>query len=217
MKNKEGIRVEGCRKKTTTAAQFKQKCPKIKRPNIPRVHQTEDDNNTDSNSTTTVTPDGNIAQQDSVVVTLSIGKILYMNKIKIKVKIFLCFLFFPCLLNLNIFISVLPTSFVILSGCMIYIQYRHRTGWKFGCIPYRRVDKLRDSNDDLHEQESTSLDTTQKELNEHDNVGNIGAFNTLTNPPPFENVDLFAFTDKNPLGSPFRDRKKARTRKVHMV
>ena len=28
---------------------------------------------------------------------------------------------------------------------MIYIQYRHRTGWKFGCIPCtRRVNKLRD-------------------------------------------------------------------------
>ena len=106
---------------------------------------------------------------------------------------------------------------MILSGCMIYIQYRHRTGWKFGCIPYRRVNKLRDSNDDLHEQESTSVDTTQEELNAHDNVENIGAFNTLTNPPPFENVDLFAFTDKNPLGSPFRDRKIARTRKGHMV
>ena len=85
MKNKEGIRVEGCGEKTTTATPFKHKWPKIKRPNIPRVHQTEDDNNTDSNSTTTATPDGNIAQQDSVVVTLSIGKILYMNKIEIEV------------------------------------------------------------------------------------------------------------------------------------
>ena len=100
---------------------------------------------------------------------------------------------------------------------MIYIQYRHRTGWKFGCIPYRRVNKLRDSNDDLHQQESTSVDTTQEELNAHENVENIGAFNTLTNPPPFENVDFFAFTDKNPLGSPFRDRKIARTREVHMI
>ena len=59
---------------------------------FPRVYQTQDDNNTDSNSTTTVTPDGNIAQQDSVVVTLHIGKILYMNKIKREVKIFLFFL-----------------------------------------------------------------------------------------------------------------------------
>ena len=70
------------------------KWPNIKRPKIPRIHQTEDDNNTDSNSTTTVTPDGNIAQQDSIVVTLSIGKILCMNKTKIKVKNFLFFLFF---------------------------------------------------------------------------------------------------------------------------
>ena len=90
--------------------------------------------------------------------------------------------------NLHNFIPVLPTSFVILSGCMIYIQYRHRSGWKSGCIPYRRVNNLRDSNDDLHKQESTSVDTTQEELNAHDNVENIGAFNTLTNPPPFENV-----------------------------
>ena len=81
------------------------------------------------------------------------------------------------------------------------------------------MNKLRDSNDDLHEQESISVDTTQEELNTHDNVETIGALNTLTNPPPFENVDLFAFTDKNLLGSPFRDRKIARTRKpsVHMV
>ena len=62
MKNKEGIRVEGCGRKTTNAVPFKHKLPKIKRPNIPRVHQTEDDNNTDSNSTTTATPDENIAQ-----------------------------------------------------------------------------------------------------------------------------------------------------------
>ena len=92
MKNKEGIRVEGCGRKTTTAAPFKHKWPKIKRPNIPSVHQTEDDNNTDSNSTTTVTPDGNITQQDSVVVTLSIGKILYMSKIKMEIKMFVFFL-----------------------------------------------------------------------------------------------------------------------------
>ena len=99
---------------------------------------------------------------------------------------------------------------------MIYIQYRHRTGWKFGCIPYgTRLNKLRDSNDDLHE--STSVNTTQDELNAHDNVENIGIFNALTNPLPFEDVDLFAFTDRNILGSPFRDRKIARTRKVHMV
>ena len=92
MKNKEGIRVEGCGRKTTTAAPFKHKLPKIKRLNIPRVDQTEDDNTTDSNSTTTATPDGNTTQQDSVVVTLSIGKILYINKIKMEVKIFLFFL-----------------------------------------------------------------------------------------------------------------------------
>ena len=92
MKNNEGIRVEGCGRKTTTAALFKHKWPKIKRPNIPRVHQREDDNNMDSNSTTTIIPDGNITQQDSVVVTLSIGKILYMNKIKMKLKFFFFFL-----------------------------------------------------------------------------------------------------------------------------
>ena len=81
--------MEGCGRKTTTPAPFKHKWPKIKRPNIPRVHQTEDDNNTDSNSMTTVTPDGNIAQ-DLVVVTISIGNILYMNKIKMEIN---CFFF----------------------------------------------------------------------------------------------------------------------------
>ena len=106
---------------------------------------------------------------------------------------------------------------MILSDCMIYMQYRHRTGWKLGCIPYRRrLNKFRDSNDDLHEQESTLFDTTQDELNSPDNVENIGVFSALTNPPPFEDVDLFAFTDRNPLGSPFRDRKIARTRKAHV-
>ena len=74
--------MEGCGRKTTTDTPFKHKLPKIKRPNILRVHQTEDDNYTDFNSTITVTPDGNIAQQDSVVVILSIGKILYMNEMK---------------------------------------------------------------------------------------------------------------------------------------
>ena len=54
----------------------------------------------------------------------------------------------------------------------------------------QKSEQIRDSNDDLHEQESTSVDTTQEELIAHDNVENIGAFNTLTNPPPFENVDF---------------------------
>ena len=36
-----------------------------------------DDNQTDSNSTTTITPDADVAQHDTVIITLSIGKIIF--------------------------------------------------------------------------------------------------------------------------------------------
>ena len=104
-------------------------------------------------------------------------------------------------------ISVVPVTFVMLSGCLIYVQYRQRTGWKFGCIPYRRANKLRTSQENLNEG-STSVDSTQEELNAH--IENIGP---LINSTPLEDVDLFAFIDNNPLGSPFRDRNIARTRR----
>ena len=41
----------------------------------PRLNFRRDDNQTDSNSTTTVTPDENVAQHDTVIITLSIGNI----------------------------------------------------------------------------------------------------------------------------------------------
>ena len=60
------------------------------------------------------------------------------------------------------------------------------------------------------------MDINHEELNTNDNIENIGP---LINSTPLEDVDLFAFTDNNPLGSPFRHRNKARTRKskIHVV
>ena len=115
-------------------------------------------------------------------------------------------------------ISVVPVTFVMLSGCLIYVdlQYRQRTGWKFGCIPYRRANKLRTSQENLNDEGSTCVDSTQEELNANDKIENIGP---LINSTPLEHVDLFAFTDNNPLGSPFRDRNIARTSRpqIHVV
>ena len=113
-------------------------------------------------------------------------------------------------------ISVVPVTFVILSECLIYVQYRQKTGWKFGCIPYRKANKLRTSQENLNDERSTCVDTTQEELNANDQIENIGP---LINSTPLEDVDLFAFTGNNPLGSPFRDRNIARTRrpKIHVV
>ena len=113
-------------------------------------------------------------------------------------------------------ISVIPAPFVILSGCLIYVQYRQRTGWKFGCIPYRRANKLRTSQENLNDEQSSCVDTAHEELNAHEEIENIGP---LINSTPLEDVDLFAFADNNPLGNPFRDRNSARTRnsKIHVV
>ena len=60
------------------------------------------------------------------------------------------------------------------------------------------------------------MDTTQEELNANDKIENIGP---LSNSTHLEDVDLFAFTDNNPLGSPFRDRNIPITRKskIHVV
>ena len=116
---------------------------------------------------------------------------------------------------MHIFISVVPASFVILSGCLIYIQYRQRTGWKFGCIPYRRANKLRTSQENLNDEVHVWI-LPKRKLNANDTIENIGP---LINSTPLENVDLFAFTDNNPLASPFKDRNIARTRKpkLHVV
>ena len=118
--------------------------------------------------------------------------------------------------KIHISISAVPVTFVILSGCLIYVQYRWRTGWKFGCVPYRRTNKLRTSQENLNDQGCISVDTAQEELNTHEEIGNIGPLSNFT---PLEDVDLFVFTDNNSLGNPFRDRNVARTRrpKIHVV
>ena len=82
-------------------------------------------------------------------------------------------------------ISVVPVAFLILSGCLIYVQYRQRTGWKFGCVPYRRANKLRTSQENLNDQGCISVDTTQEELNANDKIENIGP---LINSTPLEDV-----------------------------
>ena len=41
-----------------------------------KIEFRRDDNQTDSNLATTVTPDENVAQHDTVIITLSIGKII---------------------------------------------------------------------------------------------------------------------------------------------
>ena len=118
--------------------------------------------------------------------------------------------------KMHLFISVVPATFVILYGCLIYVQYRQRTGWKFRCIPYRRLNKLETSQENLNDKRYISVDSTQEGLNAHEEIENIGPLSHSTS---FEDVDLFAFTDNNPLGSPFRDRNVARTRKskIHVV
>ena len=64
----------GCERKTTVGP-FSLKLPTMRRP---RLHFRRDDNQTDSNSTTTVTPEENVAQHDTVIITLSIGKITFV-------------------------------------------------------------------------------------------------------------------------------------------
>ena len=109
--------------------------------------------------------------------------------------------------------SCVICNFVWMSHlCTIQTENR----MKFGCIPYRRAKKLRTSQENLNVQGCVTVDTTHEELNTDDKIENIGP---LSNPTPFKEVDLFAFTDDNPLDSPFRDRKSERTRKfkIHVV
>ena len=63
----------GCERKTTVGP-FPLKLPTMRRP---RLNFRRDDNQTDSHSTTTVTPDENVAQHDTVIITLSIGKNIF--------------------------------------------------------------------------------------------------------------------------------------------
>ena len=73
LKDGRNIKVYGCERKTIVGS-FPFKLPTMRRP---RLNFRRDDNQTDSNSTTTVTPDENVAQHDTVIITLSIGKIIF--------------------------------------------------------------------------------------------------------------------------------------------
>ena len=63
----------GCERKTTVGS-FPLKLPTMRRP---RLHFRRDDNQTDSNSTTTITPDANVPQHDTVIITFSIGRFIF--------------------------------------------------------------------------------------------------------------------------------------------
>ena len=65
--------MSGCERKTTVGP-FPLKLPTMRRP---RLNFRRDDNQTDSNSTTTITPDANVPQHNTVIITLSIGKIIF--------------------------------------------------------------------------------------------------------------------------------------------
>ena len=67
------IKVYGCERKTTVGP-FPLKLPTMRRP---RLNFRRDNNQTDFHSTTTITPGENVAQHDTVIITLSIGKIIF--------------------------------------------------------------------------------------------------------------------------------------------
>ena len=73
LKDGRNIKVYGCERETTVGP-FPLKLPTMRRP---RLNFRRDDNQTDFNSTTTITPDENVAQHDTVIITLSIGKIIF--------------------------------------------------------------------------------------------------------------------------------------------
>ena len=58
----------------TTVGYFPLKLPTLRRP---RLQFRRNDNQTDLNSTTTITPDANVPEHDTVIITLSIGKIIF--------------------------------------------------------------------------------------------------------------------------------------------
>ena len=73
LKDGRNIKVYGCESKTTVGP-FPLKLPTMRRP---RLKFRRDDNQTDFNSITTITPDENVTQHDTVIITLSIGKIIF--------------------------------------------------------------------------------------------------------------------------------------------
>ena len=86
LKDVKSIKVYGCERKTTVGP-FPLKLPTMRRP---RLHCRRDDNQTDFNSTTTGTPDENVAQHDTVIITLSIGKIIFSVHIYIGWDVYTC-------------------------------------------------------------------------------------------------------------------------------
>ena len=75
---------------------------------------------------------------------------------------------------------VVPVCFMILGGSLIFLQYRYGTGFRCGCIPYRRrMDKLKNSNEDVSnsnqmESEGSQAQCTSGTQTEQHEIENIG-------------------------------------------
>ena len=81
---------------------------------------------------------------------------------------------------------VVPASFVILGGSLIYLQYRWGGGLRCGCVPYRRRmnNKLKNSNEDISDSNQMEselhqpLSTCEFQIDaESKTVENIGPMN----------------------------------------
>lgn len=92
-----------------------------------------------------------------------------------------------------IFLSiVIPTTFVILGGALVYIQYRKRSGFKRGIIPCRRqaTSKFKNSDESLTEFDNSSPVTPVRSPS----IETIGVMNPLVKASETFEVDLFAFS-----------------------
>ena len=114
------------------------------------------------------------------------------------------------------FFSVIPASFVLLGGAIIYVQYRQRTGFKCGIIPYRKhqVPKFKTSDESLVLSDSITQTTSTTLSKNYPLIENIGAMNSLVTPSETIEVDLFAFSSEITRKSLHRNVKKSTVQTV---
>ena len=98
---------------------------------------------------------------------------------------------------------MVPASFVLLGGSLIYLQYRWGGGLRCGCIPYRRRMnyKFKNSNEDISdcnqmESELHQPESTYEFQNENKSVENIGPIHHDHLDHPLEYNELFQFCPK---------------------
>ena len=100
---------------------------------------------------------------------------------------------------------VVPTSFVILRGSLIYLQYRYGGGWRCGCLPYRRRvnNKFKNSNEDISVSYQMESDLQQPQSScefqngaENKTVENIGPMDHVNLNHPQTYNQLFEFCPK---------------------